>query len=128
MPGFAYSRYRANGGAPRVHEQTFEDIEAVFPVASKAHFSQNSSGATRYRSFFHTGQVCPPESTCHTCGMCFSSKAVWKDLLAFINPSVSPQESHSSRSCLLASAKPLMRSVRLPNKAEENPPTEANRS
>src|SRR5262249_8411369 len=63
-------------------------------------WSRNSICESRYRSFFHTGQVWPPESTCQTCGTFFSSSEVCSALLAFISVSVSPQEIHSTRSFL----------------------------
>ena len=47
-------------------------------------------------------------------------------LLPFISPSWSPQESQTSRSLLAASAE--TRSPWLPNRADEKPPTQANRS
>ena len=88
-----------------------------------SYLSRNSIGESRYRSFFQTGHSWPPESTWKMCGTFFSSRESWNDLLAFIRLSLSPQEIHSSRSFLTASAGFSMRSPCRPNRAEEKPPT-----
>src|SRR5580693_7885941 len=85
--------------------------------------SRNSRCARRYRSFFQTGQVCAPESTCQRCDTFFCSKLVWKVLLASMSRSSSPQDSQSRRSCLLAVAGSETSALELPKKAEEKPPT-----
>ena len=62
------------------------------------YLSLNSNCARRYRSFFQTGQVCPPESTCQRCGTPICVRPSWNGLLMLIRPSLSPQETQSSRS------------------------------
>src|SRR5271165_2466862 len=88
--------------------------------------SRNSRWDSRYRSFFQTGQVCPPESTCQRCGTFFCSRLAWKVLLASISRSSSPQDSQRRRSCLLAVDGSETSVAELPNIAEEKPPTYAN--
>src|SRR5258705_2732334 len=85
--------------------------------------SRNSRLARRYRSFFQTGQVCAPESTCQRCDTFFCSKLVWKVLLASMSRSSSPQDSQRRRSYLLAAAGSETRALVLPRSAEEKPPT-----
>src|SRR5262249_39449791 len=75
-------------------------VRAAAPRSRCSHFSLNSIGASRYRSFFQTLNSWPPESTCQTCGIFFSSSDSWSRLLPSIRLSVSPQETQSSRSCL----------------------------
>src|SRR5262245_44306763 len=97
-------------------------IYQLTPAVGTLYLSRNSNAANRYRSFFHTGQVWAPESTCQMWGTLLSSRALWKVLLAFIRVSRAPQDSHSSRSFFLAAASG-MRLLGCPKTAEEKPPT-----
>src|SRR5262249_50934864 len=84
--------------------------------------SRNSRWASRYRSFLQPGEVCAPESTCQRCDTFFCSKLVWKDLLASMSRSWSPQDSQRRRGCLLAAAGAETSALVLPKSAEEKPP------
>src|SRR5262245_49553297 len=64
-----------NGSARRVcvtRSARMAAVRAVMASLRKVHLSRNRRWAARYRSFFHTGHVCPPESMCQTCGTFFS--------------------------------------------------------
>src|SRR5262249_26151724 len=108
--------------AARRPESGSEDLDAYC-------FSRNSNGDIKYRSFFQTGQVWPPESMCQMWGTCFSSSPAWNVLLPAKSRSVSPQETQSSRSFLLASAGSAMRlAPEAEPPAPEYAPSQANTS
>src|SRR5262249_19528616 len=85
--------------------------------------SRNSRWASRYRSFFQTGQVWAPESTCQMCDTFFCSRLVWKVLFASMSRAASPQDSQRRRSCSRAAAGSETSALVLPKSAEEKPPT-----